>query len=351
MQRGWLPGQMADLVADPQGPQNLIRGLHFTWSTQGNVVRAITGDETNHRLAVQVAASDGGGPGLPLPSGSGMSTGTSQKEFTFVWARIADNGPDSDPVTLSATGGDVSVKPVTTTFLVTPPVVSNTLAQVGTAGIDAGQHNIGLYNAPNNSAAGVTFQAQVTLPNGFGGSGAWRYLQKANINQHITIFSPQFNQSQGQHFKGNNFWWLDNVDDYWPRVNPDGSLAVNAVGAPSFWTTGAQVFKTTDGPALGLDAQLQSDPKSYMTEATYVGMFRMFIMFRPPGAGSQWVAVSEADWGFNIAVTRSGPTKAWAVPSGYTTGQTNNPQPTFQIPQEVPQWTDAVTNPPTLVPD
>jgi hypothetical protein len=181
---------------------------------------------------------------------------------------------------------------------------------------------------------GVVFQANVALPAGFGEGGTWAFVQKIQPVLNVSWLVPATGATPGVHNPLNGSWSLDDADPYAP--------------SQSAWPTGPGVHGNSDTPYVPLLLPYVKDRTAIEWDAKIEGHFELFIVFQPPGAQSQRVGVAQANWNFNMAAHNF--FGNWVVPNGYTPGQSNSPQPTFQSLSDTLTWTD-VSKAGNLVPN
>jgi len=243
------------------------------WSVPGNRIANYTADANS---ATVTALTD--------VTGSTVS---------YYWV----GGGDGREVTYTATvnGQQFSAK---TTFNVKRPTCTITPATESSVAVRAdylGQSGIHLSfgggtnpSPPPGYLYGVRFKyTKVTMPEGFD-PGQWQYVQTLNA-YNLRQFNSEPGNWYGWYTGGN--WVLDTQYPY--------------LGS---WSTGNDEHEAVDAPATPDMSNSLGDPpvvlyKRYIMDEYSQG-FRMYIMFKPSGAGSIWVPLKRVAWGWKGSATK-----------------------------------------------
>jgi hypothetical protein len=220
---------------------------------------------------------------------NGASTGYRCSEITFFWVSTASTStPDDNKVSVVVSGVNGNSYTVSSNYQVHTPS-STATATMGTAGIDAAVTKVGLVFPPAGVVGGgINFQGRVTTSAGFA-SGEWTFLQTVDtVRQYWDLGWNPF------HWSMNGLRTLDQ--------NPYPAPPEDPFNSGSGWIADGAPHITRDSPAKGL-ANTNQD---LLNDA-----FHTFLMFRPPGTGSEWVPLRVLDWAVDIVAKKTN--NVWAV--------------------------------------
>lgn len=237
----------------------------------------------------------------------------------FYWVDAADNRTVSCTVTVAGsdyTGtANLDVKQPTCSF--TSPV-DNVRVTNKRRGKPAGQWYLAFGKDLNTTnKVGIEFKAKVVMPAGFTTAGRWHYVQ-INDGEHHQI---ENDNSKWKYVTAG--WMLDTTYPYEPAPYDP------ATGSPGSYATGSAARTNSDSPNAG---PLTAGYKKYRLEEK----FKMFVMFRPPGAHSIFVPLEVVRWYYKGAATRSGTT--WTMDAGSASRNANAAVTTTSF----PTWTGNV---------
>lgn len=316
--RDWLVGQLADLSLTIQAPATRLPDIRYQWTVPGQTL-------------YKYVATDSRGYGVPLADANEAQVGLSRSSIKFFWASTSADAPGHDEQTVSVLirgirGGTLSA--ATTKFNVYTPMVCGTV-DIGTAKIlDSSYIGLGGIESINpqflGGEVGIRHEAAVTVPNGFA-EGHWNYLQMVQPNRHRS------EGSSGWHPEHNLAWGIDGINPYGAPADATGGHD-NFDGSVQYtWHTGEAPHWIEDRPA---SAYVPGGGYN-LDEATINDSFQTWVMFLPPGQGSQWVPVMRSDWNFYVKAIR-----AWTIwrtssvypPSSWSSGFVhNNVIPTWNM--------------------
>jgi fibronectin type 3 domain-containing protein len=343
----WVVGQVATLnvvFVDPQN-SNPNHPPKYFWDVKGPALFN-WGWEAGQ---LQYSSTKGAQPITPVPESQwqsssqsiednntenvalgGNTLGKRQKKVAFFW-RSTDDGVNPSTYVITATVSGIANLPElshTATFKVYEPTVSATSVAIGkpVVAVDpAGAAYLGLGDPHNAVAApGLKLTAKVTDP-AVSSGGTWAFLQLAQIDQFTKSPIPN---STKYHYADTPLWnhkgWI-----------LDGGFAIPGSTLGGQIPSGTQ-FSGTDTPNLS-DG---NDPK--VTAMGILDSFDDFIMYRPVGAGSHWVAVQQTGE-FTVHLGAVMGKNGWNLANTIVKPAGVNPaQPNFHASTEEPSW-DAET--------
>jgi len=303
----WLVGQMVDLKALVVGPVGTV-GANYQWNIPSSDSVLYRWNVSQEQLsAAPVALAnlnvDSIDPGAPV-------TGKKQQEIQFFWVAAPSSNPDTISVSvsgLSLTTDPSNVFSASAKFNVQAPSVTGGSIAVGTIGAIPGK-SLGLFsgvNDPHGNGVGMTLKATVNVPEGFG-QGAWNILQLDQLTQTYGKDVNVGGQLQLQTFKTIYPQTQPGLDGAWPisqqYVDSNDRSQLGDPFSGSGWTTSDTSHFWDDKPAI--DAQHKGWTGYTSNEA-----FTDYIMFLPPGTGSQWVPLQMGTWGYHLGANTPNPNK------------------------------------------
>ncbi len=172
---------------------------------------------------------------------------------------------------------------------------------------------IGVYNAspPSSPVIGINWTGNATSPSGYGSGGGWLYLQLITLGSNR--FTPPTTTESEQCGSGTT-WWTNGLDSTYPYEPLDD-------GVNSLFSSGTDGF-AEDHPNFALDAPA--------TSYTASQSFEDYMMFLPPGAGSQLVPLKKFTWSWGGLASWNG--TAWSLSSPSHSSTTPVDYPPF------PDW-------------
>lgn len=328
--RNILVGQIVHDTVKLEGPQALTQNATYQWDNPPGVTEySYTQTATNART-VDLIGDNGA-----LPNG-GPHTGTQQQDIQFFWVSTtaAAPNPDTDKLSVAVTlNNGNKLNKVSTTCQVFAPQANIQITQ-GNVGIWVyqGQQVMGLGPAGGNGY-GIGWTTTVATPAGNGfGQGEFNYLQLFKNNRTRTV------NAVNQHLNVNGQWMLDNNwNPYKPALDPNTNQPVTPFNAPN----GGQAWMTDAGPGFSIDAPAVSYGLAGMTYLKMLDEANTYVMYLPPGTGSQWVPLVMEDWSYAaVADTTTGPfvfnaTSSWKSLPNFAPA-TN--EPTWTQPPAAPAW-------------
>jgi len=195
----------------------------------------------------------------------------------------------SAPVTVALNNG-AKLNKVSTTCQVFAPQ-ANIQVDQGTTEVYADQTGSWLGLGPANGFAyGIGWHTTVSTPPGNGfAQGEFNYLQLVKAAR-----TRAFN-NVAQHDNLNGMWMLDgNLNPYPPAVDPNTKAPFTPFNAPN----GAKAWMTDGGPGFALDAPALPWGVGGVSAVTASDYFNTYVMYLPPGTGSQWVPLQMEEWSY-----------------------------------------------------
>ncbi|GAB4463310.1 MAG: hypothetical protein OHK0029_31750 [Armatimonadaceae bacterium] len=142
-----------------------------------------------------------------------------------------------------------------------------------------------------NTAPGMTFKAAVGTPDRYRntlGTGSFKFVQLVHFVKHGWWWSSPIPVG----FTTDGEFKLDNGDPY---AGPFPADAVESV-PPSSGPNLQFVYQTEDSPTFG-------NMKDWWR--VFIDFdARMYLMYLPPGSGSQWVPLHRHDWFWDVDISR-----------------------------------------------
>jgi hypothetical protein len=308
--RNWLVGQLVDEHVQIDCPPEWKTAPTYDWTAPGDILR-------------DYVRTDALGQRVPVVDDDlvgGQHVGYSQPAIEFFWEDSTVGAVDTKIVSVRV--GNINGQNFTlnSTYAVeTPPPVEATREQ-GVEDINdlANPTEIAIYDAAGApDGEGMLFSAAVRTPAGFN-DGDWNFLELWQPDRHWTVPAPALDAG-GWHMPNNTLWGLDNWTTYPAYVPGDPYRASGS------WSTAQApvLHSTVDTPRLPLVGRSFASIRDH---------FSMFIMYRPPGAGSKWVALQVLNWRFNIAATLNA--GVWSIDAGH--GRSPG---SWTVPVHSPEWT------------
>lgn len=247
---------------------------------------------------------------------------------SFYWIR-----PNVEGYEVGVTGTvDGKQETAETTFVVSAPTVemNSTTSVLGIANSGFGRRRVEVMELGRNSTdphPGITFNFQATAPEDGAGQLGVTQLINDSLTHYFFLARPrQCISTQG--FEVDNFNFLPGSNSSTPLLVPIGS------GATAVWTS-------SDSPSVPLLL-----PTAYSRTTS----FQTYLMYRPDGTNSIWVAIGELNWGFSGTARWEprqqfdffGPYFRWEVTAA------NNPNPANPSgtpSNELPTWGARYSNP------
>jgi hypothetical protein len=268
----------------------LVDGATFEWEVNGDVLfhYAVF---TNEAHAVPLADDN------PMAGGSGETFhyGKKQRSIRFFWVSTSDPGPDLQDVKVTATVPGAVVKPRDTKYRVYSPesTLTATMGEAQFINQDPnlnGEDVLGLLPA-GASQAGMHFTGNVQLPGAFAGQvGYWNFLQLGTPSTTLV-------EAGGAIWK--NQWFANEGLDDWP-------YSVPAEFNDPYDALGGSAYAAGSGPKRQSD-----DPHTHLPHNNPVFLdvkrndsFKTYIMFRPPGADTEWVPLRIMNWSWHGHMVR-----------------------------------------------
>ena len=225
----------------------------------------------------------------------------SKAHIDFFWSDgAADANGTSNRVSVSVQVNGRSYLQFAT-FRVQKPVV--TANRPATGQIAVGEQVPGHWILRTGDPA-FSFPVKVEMPAGAAGQGTWSFLQ--------TVFA--YNRIQGPHLYRNDPQ-VRMLDGGFPLPTTNIHDAQGQPVADSKLTTGPSTYTFVDTPGLDLSGLYSSwDPIRHevvdvdfnITTATAQTSFATYVMFRPSGDTSRWVALKSVQWIYAYAVAKNG---------------------------------------------
>ena len=319
----WLVGQMVNLQASVEAPAAWKNNLSYTWSVPGNSQQAYS-------------LTTGGSSASITPMSQSGQYGTLTQQVQFFWDSTSAN-TDTDQVGLTVGNINGQSFSSSTTFDVSAPIVQPTNLVPITGNVQLGIAPVGIpslgilagdwiLEAGTGSPQAFNLSASVNLPNGFTADAntAWTFLQTLDTNDIISQNNIYYTWS----FNGPNY-----LDTRFPPAtinDPNGQP-----DATGILPVGSGTYTFFDTPSSDLSANnyvLPGIGNSVIGSMQRNDSYTAFIMFRPPGNNSQWVAIKAVSWDWAAHVNKGpGPnnTTIWTMvgnPTQPTAGAVLNPQ-------------------------
>ncbi len=168
-----------------------------------------------------------------------------------------------------------------------------------------------LPSPPPTEDKGLVWLAEVVTQEGYGGLGKWRWVQIVSMNRTRVVGGVTQTLKSGDDTVGWHTVGIDTSYPYMPNTPTD------------YWTAANGIKYAWDPPG----EPLESAPTSYSLGDT----FQTYLMYQPPGAGSEWVPLVRMNWSWSGAATKD----------GYGLWQLSDPQPpspTFTSFPSFPNW-------------
>ena len=182
------------------------------------------------------------------------------------------------------------------TASVIPPVVTDLSIRKGKV---VGQDNsIRVADPDGNTfkSLGIQWDARVTLPSGFGSGGQWGWVQLLSVSTTRVVNGVTKALKSGTSATG---YFTEGSDGTLPTSSrPDIPL-----DPQGYFVTDGMLGGNFDTPSEFLD----SVASSYHVENN----FQDWLMFRPPGAGSQFVPLRKFTWYYKGDASHAAPNGPW----------------------------------------
>ncbi len=165
-----------------------------------------------------------------------------------------------------------------------------------------------------DDTVGIRWDAIVLTPSSYGGGGGWNFVQKIDVDRRRTNAGiSQENSLNGQG------WALDTTLPYEPGPYDP------AQGSPGTYSADGAMHYAGDGPATPIHP--------LMTWVAANEPFETWLLYRPPGVGSQFVPIRKLTWYWAGNASKDA-TGAWALSSSNSGWQFAGDYPIH------PTWTD-----------
>jgi hypothetical protein len=179
------------------------------------------------------------------------------------------------------------------------------------------------------SVGGILFGTSVQTPSGWAG-GYWNSIQMVNLGRNrVSSFPTNQSQKMAVTVGTTTTYYTNGLDTQYPYDPPEGGRgAVTPPGSTvPVWNADGTTQYSEDAPG----AEATPSPNSYPFTYTYAEPFKMFIMYLPPGTGSDFVPVCEYDWSWNGTLAQIFPSPFWSLTSPLATEATVITSPSFPI--------------------
>ena len=172
----------------------------------------------------------------------------------------------------------ITVSPQTVNVQVPAFSASNTVGK-GYVGPYNDSTTLSLYVGPtppliaDKKMQGSTWRTSVTMPASpnYSGAGYFGYAQLATPGEYVTINGVEISSDATDEGEG-----LDNIFPY------------QLTNIPARFTADSTPYDSGDSPALSLNASFSA--------VRLRDSFKVYLMFMPPGTGSNWVPLAEGEW-------------------------------------------------------
>lgn len=289
-----------------------------------------------------------------LPNG-GPHTGLTQQEIQFFWVTV----PSTDPATLqvTVTVDGQQLKPITTKANVQTPTLTlgNVTTGTGTVfwwdpavygpGPGSGDYEVQSANTTGKQT-GITIPASVKTPD-WAKAGQWSFLQTFTPNEHVALKQVNYGLSVDVPSGTTPINGATVLDSSFPLPAANILDSSGKVVSTAYLNTDGTTYKFVDTPGDDLTAprptslgSAAANAKTTIDHETRNDQWMNYVMFLPPGTGSQWVPLKAVSWTWNFDVQQQ-PDTSWQWKAG--SGPHDPSAGTTQDPTGEPAWSNTWT--------